>query len=165
MKKLTTLALLACAFAGTNVQAQTSPLKADFYVNLTLTPKCIIANLASDTTSATAVPDINLSYTAFGAAVDGGNTFMVRCSSKLSYGVAIDKTAETDDTSGLNYKLTLTKTATDLGSLQNQTLASQVGSAAGTNYYVNVNVPAGQAGSSTPLTGTPNNKRTVTVTF
>lgn len=164
MKRLTTLALLACAFGATSAQAQTS-VAADFNVNLTLTPKCIITTSATGTTSLANIADINMTYAAFGPAVDGGNDFLVRCSKSLAYSVALDKTAETDDTTGLDYKLTLTKTATDLGTLQNQTLASQVGVVAGTQYYVRVRVPANQAGSSAPLTGTPNNKRTVTVTF
>jgi hypothetical protein len=165
MKKfaISAIAVAATMLIGSaNAAGVDSPQNATFNVNLTLVPKCIIATATEGASSAT-VGNITISYNAFGDAKSSGNSFVVRCSTSLPYGMTLDHTSVTDGATGLAYTMALTTSDAADGSSPNGTLASQTGSASGNTYYVKAYVPAGQAGTTTA--GTANNTHMVTVNY
>lgn len=165
MKKLAISAVLAAAtmvIGSAHAAGVDSPQTATFNVNLTLVPKCIIATAVDGASSAT-VGNIAITYNAFGGAQSAGNSFVVRCSTNLGYGMTLSSTSLTDGATGLAYTMALTTNAADDGSTPNGTLATQTGSATGNTYYVKAYVPAGQAG--TTAAGPANNTHTVTVNY
>jgi opacity protein-like surface antigen len=168
MKKFAISAAVAAVamVAGASAHAQVPPptVTATFDVNLTLTPKCVVAT-ASGGASTAAVPNIGIAYTAFQAGPGTGSTnFFVRCSTSLGYSVALDLFNNiTDGLTGLSYNLALKTTDTGDAATPVGVLTGQLGLAAGTQYWVQAYVPANQGGTTS--LETDNKTRTITVTY
>lgn len=164
MKKFNTTAMAAALILSIGAgQAMATSAAADFDVNLTLTPTCIISDNSG--TSLTALGSIDIDYTAFQTSPGTGFTsFFVRCSDGMTVtSIDLDSASITDGKTGLAYTLALKTANSGNAKTPVATLSNEVGSATGKKYFIQAYVPSGQAGI-TPA-GTPNNKRTVTITY
>jgi hypothetical protein len=152
-------AVFGLSLIGAAAQAATAA--GNFNVNITLTSKCEI-NSTNAATGAV-ITDLALPYTSFQTAASPSTTdFVVRCTTGLPFGMALDSASVTDGLTGIPYTLNLSASATH-SPTANGTLTGQTGVAAGTTYYVHGNIAAGQSGTVTP--GTDNKQRTLTVTY
>ena len=165
MKKSTLAAIAAAAsMIGFGAQAAGSA-NATFDVNLTLSQTCIIADPTLGTSISKLGTNIGISYSAFQTSAGTGSTsFVVRCSEGLPIqSIDLDSASVTDGTTGLAYTLALKTANTGDASTAVGTLTGEIGTAAGTTYYVQAYVPSGQAGTNTA--GTANKTRKVTITY
>ena len=145
-------ALAACALLPLSANAAGSAADS-FNVNIALTTACTLTTPGA----------LAMTYTAFGAAATGFTSFDVKCSQGLGFGLGLDAATVTDGATGLPYTLALKAANLGDASVAAGTLTGQAGTAAGTTYYVQGYIAAGQAGTTTP--GAANNTRTVTVSY
>ena len=152
--------VLGLGLMGAQSGAFAAATSGTFNVNVTLTPLCQIVATGSPVTT---IGDIALSYTAFQtSAATNSTNFQVRCTTGVSYGMALDSASLTDGLSGLDYTLNLTSSST-FAAATNASMTGLTG--AGTTaatYYIHANIPANQAGT-TP--GVDNKLRTLTITY
>ena len=162
-KQLSLLALAFVSVATLPVHAATATATGNFNVNITLTSKCEINN----TTGATGplITELAMSYQSFQTtASSGSTTFNVRCTNTLPFSLALDSATLVDGSTGLNYLLALSASATAPTTFSaTASLAGQVGTGSNVSYYVYGNIASGQAGTSTD--GTPNKQRTLTISY
>lgn len=139
----------------------TTTTSGTFNVGVTLTPKCEIFNASGATT---AIGDLTMSYTSFQASSSTGNTnFQIRCTNTQGYTLSLDNASVTDGTTGLAYTLHL-GASSSYSATPNATLAGLSGNGlSGQTYYVHGTIAANQDGTAT--TGTPNNVRTLTISY
>ena len=150
MKKyLTSVIAIAAAFAII-APAHAVSLTPTFDVDITLNTACIIS---------TAPTNVAFTYTAFGpAATSTGGGFGVTCTKNLTYTLALDSTAVTDQATNLAYTLALSSAAaTGSGAAQAFTIAGAI--AAGQS-----GTCAASAASCTNAAST-NKTRTLTVAY
>jgi spore coat protein U-like protein len=102
--------------------------------------------------SVTAIPNIALSYTAFGAQIAASNSFGATCSNGLGYTMALDRYS--DVAAGINYSLALSAT-------------SGAGTGVQQNHSVTATAPADQAGTcaASTCTGSQLIPHTLTITY
>lgn len=160
MKKLLSLLVLALVSVVT-LPVQAATATGNFNVNITLTSKCEINGTAGATGAV--ITDLALAYTSFQTtASTGSSSFNVRCTNTLPFSLALDSASVTDGTTGLDYTLALSTSATHtVGPVAS--LASQTGTGANVLYYVHGNIASGQAGTNTA--GTANKQRTLTISY
>ena len=103
------------------------------------------------------------SYTALGAAKTANTSFIANCSSGLPYTMTFDSLNASGVVAGLNYTLGFN---TAPGSTGTDSLTTS-GTNVGQTFYINGNMPAGQAGScaSGGCAGTQTATRTLTITY
>jgi len=155
-------AVVACGWASASMAATAT---GQFNVGVTLTPKCeVFSGSGSAGTSTTAISNLNLAYTSFQVSPTTGTTsFQVRCTNSQSYSMALDNASLTDGTTGLQYTLNLTSTAS-YSEAANANIASATGNGlTGQTYYVHGTIPSAQDGTVTA--GAANNTRTLTITY
>lgn len=150
MKNFFTSIIAAAAAFVIASPAHAASLTPTFDVDITLNTACIIS---------TAPSNVVFTYTAFGAAATStGGGFGVTCTKNLTYTLALDSTAVTDQATNLAYTLALSS-------------AAATGSGAAQAFTIAGSIAAGQAGecaasaaSCTNATST-NKTRTLTVTY
>ena len=126
-----------------------------FTVSVSLTPKCEITG---------AIGNLSVNYTSWQAAAGTGSTnFNMRCTTGQPFTVALDNHALTDGTSGLAYTLKLSSSASPSGT-DNETLSGTGSGGTGQSVWVHASVAANQEGT-VAAGGTPNNVRTLTITY
>lgn len=147
---------IVSVIAAASILAVVAPVHAagsltpQFDVNINLTTACKMS---------TAPTPVVFSYTAFGAAASSsGGGFGVQCTNNLSYTLALDATAVTDNAVNLDYTLALSATG-------------GTGSGAAQGYTITGGMIAGQAGScaasaaSCTNAASTNKTRTLTVGY
>ena len=150
MKKYLTSVIAAAAAFAIISPAHAVNLTPTFDVDITLNTACIIS---------TAPTNVVFTYTAFGAAATStGGGFGVTCTKNLTYTLALDSTAVTDQATNLAYTLALSSAAaTGSGAAQAFTIAGAI--AAGQS-----GTCAASAASCTNAAST-NKTRTLTVAY
>lgn len=102
------------------------------------------------------------SYTALGAAKTANTSFIANCSSGLPYTMSFDSANASGVVAGLNYTLGFNTVS---GSTGTNTLTTS-GTNVGQTFYINGNMPAGQAGSCAGGCGVlKTDTRTLTITY
>ena len=150
MKKFLVSIIAAASIVGISAPATAGSLTPQFNVDINLTTACKMS---------TAPTAVVFSYTAFGAAASStGGGFGVQCTNNLTYTLALDATAVTDNAVNLDYTLALSA-------------AGGTGSGAAQAYTIAGGMIAGQAGScaasgASCTNGASTNKtRTLTVGY
>lgn len=164
MKKILSIAALSMLSLSSLL---TAPAQAagsaggTFNVNVTLTSKCEINSTVA--TTGAIIGNLALTYESFQTtAATGSTNFNVRCTNTLPFSLDLDSASVTDGITGLAYTLALSTTNTPSATAV-PSLTGLLGTGSNVVYYVNGNIAANLAGTSTP--GTDNKQRTLTITY
>jgi len=164
MKKILSIAALSLLSLSSLLTAPaqavgTSTATGNFDVTITLTSKCQF----NSADSAPTIPALTMAYQSFQTtAATGSTNFNVRCTNTLPFDLSLDSASVTDGITGLAYTLALSTTNTPSATAV-PSLTGLLGTGSNVVYYVNGNIAADLAGTSTP--GTDNKQRTLTITY
>lgn len=153
MKKIVLASALGLAALVLSMSAQATDVTGNFNVRVNLTPVCQLTTNTNGTSTGTT--DLIFNYTSFGAALTPSSSFIVKCTSGLTYSLNLDGTnfGGTTTTLGLAYTLALATPAS-------------AGTGADQTYTINGSMAAGQAGTcATPGGCTNTAARTITLAY